>query len=394
MTHIPYGRQAIVESDIAAVVAVLRSDWLTQGPAVERFEQAVAQYCGVPYASAVCNATSALHLAYRSVGLGPGDILWTSPITFVATANAARHCGADVDFVDIDPLSYNMSAQALARKLEQAAAGQGRLPKVVTPVHLAGEPCDMLAIAELGQRYGFRIVEDASHAVGSLHEGDHVGRCRYSDLAVFSFHPVKLITTAEGGMVLTRFADLHKRIQLLRSHGITRDATQMEGEPEGAWYYEQLELGYNYRMTDLQAALGYSQLQRLESFLARRHELAARYDAHLRDLPLRLPVRSSGSRSALHLYVVHCPPRAAVSRLELFQVLRNAGIGVNVHYIPVYRQPYYRRLGFSPDDFPEAEAYYAGAISLPLYPSLTDAQQDHVVSLIRECLKTSAVKAL
>jgi UDP-4-amino-4,6-dideoxy-N-acetyl-beta-L-altrosamine transaminase len=348
----------------------------------------------VPHASAVCNATCALHLAYRALDLGPGDLLWTSPITFVATANAARYCGADVDFVDIDPVSYNLSAQALSRKLEAAAAGHGRLPKIVAPVHLAGEPCDLRAIAELGRRYGFRVVEDASHAVGSVYEGERVGSCRYSDLAVFSFHPVKLITTAEGGMVLTRSAKLHERVQLLRSHGITRDSARMEHKPDGAWYYEQLELGYNYRMTDLQAALGYSQLERLDGFLARRHQLAARYDAALRELPLRLPVRSRAGRSALHLYVVHCPAQAAVSRSQLFHALRKAGIGVNVHYIPVYRQPYYRRLGFRPGDFPEAEAYYAGALSLPLYPGLTDAQQDHVVALIRERLKASPVKAL
>jgi len=389
MSHIPYGRQNISEADIAEVVAVLRSDWLTQGPTIERFEQAVARYCGAPYASATCNATCALHLAYRALELGPGDVIWTSPITFVATANAAHYCGAEVDFVDIDPVSYNISVPALARKLERAAAAGGRLPKIVAPVHLAGEPCDMRAIAELGRRYGFRIVEDASHAVGSLYEGEHVGSCRYSDIAVFSFHPVKLITTAEGGMVLARTAELHQRVQLLRSHGITRDAGRMESKPDGAWYYEQLDLGYNYRMTDMQAALGHSQLQRLEGFLARRHELAARYDEALRGLPVRLPARSPANRSALHLYVIHCRSRA-----QLFQALRKADIGVNVHYIPVYRQPYYRRLGFRPADFPEAEAYYAGAMSLPLFPALTDAQQDYVVSSIRDCLEPKAVKAL
>jgi UDP-4-amino-4,6-dideoxy-N-acetyl-beta-L-altrosamine transaminase len=389
MTHIPYGRQTISEDDISAVVEVLRSDWLTQGPAVERFEQAVATYCGAPHASAVCNATCALHVAYRALELGPGDMLWTSPVTFVATANAARYCGADVDFVDIDPGSYNLSVETLARKLEKAAAGKGRLPKIVAPVHLAGEPCDVRAIAELGRQYGFHIVEDASHAVGSLYEGEPVGSCRHSDMAVFSFHPVKLITTAEGGMVLTRSDELHHRVQLLRSHGITRDTARMESPPDGAWYYEQLDLGYNYRMTDMQAALGRRQLEHLEGFLARRHELAARYDHALRGLPVRLPARSPANRSALHLYIIHCRLRS-----QLFQALRKAGVGVNVHYIPVYRQPYYRKLGFRPDDFPHAEAYYAGALSLPLFPALTDTQQDYVVSTIRDCLQTTAVKAL
>ena len=391
MSHIPYGRQSINEADVAAVVAVLQSDWLTQGPAVERFEQAVAQYCGAPYASAVCNATCALHVAYRALDLKAGDVLWTSPITFVATANAARECGADVDFVDVDPVSHNMSVAALARKLEKAAAGRGRLPKIVAPVHLAGEPCDMRAIAELAGRYGFRIVEDASHAVGSTYAGEHIGSCRHSDLAVFSFHPVKLITTAEGGMVLTRSPELHQRVQLLRTHGITRDPARMENAPDGPWYYEQLDLGYNYRMNDVQAALGYSQLQRLEGFLARRHELADRYDAALRDLPLALPVRGA-NRSALHLYVVVCQPK--IARLKVFKALRDAGVGVNLHYIPVYRQPYYRRLGFQPRDFPQAEAYYAGAITLPLYPGLTNAQQDRVIALLRERLEPSKVKSL
>jgi UDP-4-amino-4,6-dideoxy-N-acetyl-beta-L-altrosamine transaminase len=389
MTHIPYGRQSISDADIAAVVEVLRSDWLTQGPAVERFEQAVAARCSAPYASAVCNATAALHLAYRALDLGPGDRLWTSPNTFVATVNAARFCGAEVDFVDIDPVTYNLCQDALAHKLEQAQR-TGRLPKVVAPVHFAGQPCEMRAIAALAQRYGFRVVEDASHAIGGAYAGEPVGSCRYSDAAVFSFHPVKLITTGEGGMLLTRSERLHRRVQLLRSHGITRERAQMRNEPEGAWYYEQLDLGYNYRMTDIQAALGYSQLQRLDDFVARRHRLAERYDAALRDLPLRLPARPADSRSALHLYVLHVPAESVPSRGELFATLRGHGVGVNVHYIPVHLQPYYRGLGFQPGDFPLAERYYAGAISLPLYPDLQEAQQDRVIEIIRECFGAPA----
>jgi UDP-4-amino-4,6-dideoxy-N-acetyl-beta-L-altrosamine transaminase len=389
MTRIPYGRQSISDADIAAVVEVLRSDWLTQGPAVERFEQAVAAYCGVAHATAACNATAALHLAYRALDLGPGDRFWTSPNTFVATANAARFCGAEVDFVDIDPATYNLCPDALASKLEKAARTR-QLPKVVAPVHFAGESCDLRAIAALAQRYGFRVVEDASHAIGGTYAGEPVGSCRYSDLAVFSFHPVKLITTGEGGMILTRSGPLHQRVQLLRSHGITRDRAQMRNEPEGAWYYEQLDLGYNYRMTDIQAALGYSQLQRLDGFVARRHRLAERYDAALGDLPLQLPARPGDSRSALHLYVVHVPAESVPSRREVFDALRERGVGVNVHYIPVHRQPYYRALGFEPGAFPVAERYYAGAISLPLYPDLQEAQQDYVIEIIRECFRAPA----
>lgn len=388
MSHIPYGRQSISEADIAAVVEVLRSDWLTQGPAVERFERAVAEYCGAPHATAACNATMALHVVYLGLGLGPGDLLWTSPITFVATANAARACGADIDFVDVEAGTWNMSPRALAQKLERAAA-EGRLPKIVAPVHLAGQSCDMRAIAELSWRYGFRVVEDAAHAIGGTYQNEPVGSCRYSDAAVFSFHPVKVITTAEGGMVLTRSPDLQRRMQLLRTHGITRDPAAMRHKPDGPWYYEQLELGFNYRMTDMQAALGLSQLKRLETFITRRHQLADRYDAALHGLPLSLPRRPTESRSALHLYIVHVRPESPFSRQDLFARLRTAGIGVNVHYIPVYRQPYYEALGFRRDDFPEAERYYAGALSLPLFPALEEAQQDKVVAVVRDAFRAA-----
>lgn len=382
---IPYGHQDIDEEDIRAVEDVLRSDWLTQGPAVERFEQAVAEYCGAPHALATCNATAALHLACRAVGLGPGDLLWTSPNTFVASANCGRFCGADVDFVDIDARTYNMSAEELERKL-QAAERQKRLPKVVIPVHFAGEPCDMQAIHALAKRYGFYVIEDASHAVGARYRDMTVGSCAYSDITVFSFHPVKIITTGEGGMTLTRNKELHEKMLMLRSHGITRDPGKMTGVAPGAWYYEQLDLGYNYRMTDIQAALGASQMRRLEAFIARRHELARTYDTALAGLPLVLPTRASHNRSALHLYVIRLRSGAKKSRAVVFDTLRAAGIGVNVHYIPVHLQPYYRSLGFRQGDFPQAEMYYEGAISLPMYYGLTKNQQSTVVTVLKDVL--------
>lgn len=383
---IPYGHQHISEDDIQAVVEVLRSDFLTQGPMVPRFEQAVADYCGVPHAVVVNSGTSALHIACLALGVGPGDRVWTSPNTFVATANCARYCGAAVDFVDIDPTTYNLSLQALALKLEQAERALA-LPKVVIPVHFAGLPCDMAAIHALAQRYGFRVIEDAAHAIGARYGDTVSGDCRYSDITVFSFHPVKIITTAEGGLATTRSRELARRMELLRSHGMTREVAELEDPNEGPWYYEQQVLGFNYRMTDLQAALGVSQLQRIEPWIARRHALADAYDEALVELPLILPRRPAGSRSALHLYVVQVDPaRTALDRKTVFRRLRAAGIGVNVHYIPVHTQPYYRALGFSEGDFPISEAYYARCISLPMYAGLTDAQQERVISAVKEAL--------
>ena len=382
---IPYGRQAITEADIAAVTAVLRSDFLTQGPAVPRFEQAVAAYCGAAHGVAVNSATSALHLACLALGLGPGDWLWTSPNTFVASANCGRYCGARVDFVDIDPHTYNLDPASLAVKLEQAER-QGRLPKVVVPVHFAGQPCDLAAIAALARRYGFRVIEDASHAIGGRYRGEPIGNGRHADITVFSFHPVKLITTGEGGLATTNDPDLAARMARLRSHGISRDPAEMQGEIQGewggAWYYQQLELGFNCRLTDIQAALGHSQLQRLDDYVARRQHLATRYDRMLAALPLRLPFRDPAHRSALHLYPVQVPG----DRRRVFDALRQAGIGVNVHYIPVHTQPDYARFGFQSGDFPVAEAYYERAISLPLYPLLTEVEQDQVVAALRDAL--------
>jgi UDP-4-amino-4,6-dideoxy-N-acetyl-beta-L-altrosamine transaminase len=381
---IPYGRQEVTQGDVDAVIEVLRSDFLTQGPVVPRFERVVAEHVGARYAVAMNSATSALHAACIALGLGPGDILWTSPITFVASANCALFCGAQVDFVDIDPVTYNLSAEALASKLA-AAEREGRLPKVVVPVHLCGQPCDMATIRDLSKRYGFRIIEDASHAIGGKYRGEHIGNCRHSDITVFSFHPVKIITTAEGGMATTNDPVLARRLELLRSHGITREAAEMTHFPEGDWYYQQIDLGYNYRMTELQAALGISQMSRLDDYVARRHALARRYDAILADLPLTRPWQDPLGYSGLHLYVIRLET-AKQSRQSVFEALRARGIGVNVHYIPVHLQPYYRRLGFTSGMFPEAERYYTEAITIPMYPTLTEAQQDEVRAAFEEVL--------
>ncbi|AOF84533.1 UDP-4-amino-4,6-dideoxy-N-acetyl-beta-L-altrosamine transaminase [Hydrogenophaga sp. RAC07] len=379
MSLIPYGKQNISEDDIAAVVAALRSDFLTQGPIVPEFEKTVAAYCGTNHAVAVNSATSALHIACIALGLGPGDLVWTSPITFVASANCARYCGADVDFVDIDPRTYNMSAASLADKLAKAKAS-GRLPKVVIPVHLSGQSCEMQAIHALSQQYGFRIVEDASHAIGGSYQGDKVGSCRYSDIAVFSFHPVKIITTGEGGMAVTNDLELAKHMARLRSHGITRYPSEMTHPPHGSWYYQQIELGFNYRMTDIQAALGMSQMRRLDDFVAQRHAIAQRYDDLLKDSVATTPWQHPDSHSALHLYVIRLKLGAMkTTHREVFERMRAEGIGVNLHYIPVYRQPYYAQMGFRPEDFPQAERYYAEAITLPIFPGLTDIQQGEVL---------------
>jgi len=383
---IPYARQSIDQSDISAVVEVLQSDWLTQGPLVERFEHAIAQRCGAGHAVAICNATAGLHLACLAAGLGSGDWLWTSPISFVASANCGRYCGASVDFVDIDPYTWTIDAAALALKLEQADR-QGRLPKVVVAVAFAGQSADMRAIKALAHQYGFTLIEDAAHAVGARYAGVAVGSGEFADMTVFSFHPVKIITSAEGGMVLTNRADLAQRLRLLRGHGVTRDSGQMTEESHGAWYYQQLELGFNYRITDLQAALGLSQLARLDDFLVRRQALAARYQQLLAGLPVGVQAPQAEAESAWHLFVVRLQgDNLQRSHREVFDGMRAAGVGVNLHYIPIHLQPYYRELGFKPGDFPQAEAYYAGALSLPMYPGLSDAQQDHVVDSLRGLL--------
>lgn len=383
---IPYGRQKITAEDIHAVVGVLQSDFLTQGPMVPNFEQAMAGYCHSQYAIAMNSATSALHLACLALEVGPGDSVWTTPITFVASANCALYCGAAVDFVDIDPHTYNMSVTALAEKLAQAKA-LGKLPKVVIPVHLTGQACEMQAIHLLSQQYGFRIIEDASHAIGGRYQSEAIGNCRYSDITVFSFHPVKIITTGEGGIAVTNDETLAKRLARLRTHGITRDATEMTHASDGPWYYQQLDLGFNYRMTDLQAALGLSQLQQLDHYVSKRHALAARYHELLSNAAITKPWQHPDSYSGLHLYIIRLNlEKNAIMHRKIFEYLRDKGIGVNLHYIPIYRQPYYAQFGFKRSDFPEAERYYASAITLPMYPDLTEVQQEYVANTLHDAL--------
>jgi UDP-4-amino-4,6-dideoxy-N-acetyl-beta-L-altrosamine transaminase len=387
MKPIPYGRQDIDQADIAAVLAVLDSDYLTQGPVVPAFENVVSSRCNVQHAVAVNSATGALHVACLALGVGKGDVVWTSPITFVASANCALYCDAEVDFVDIDPHTYNMSLDRLSEKLEHAKAS-GKLPKVVIPVHLCGQPCDMAGIHALGQQYGFKIIEDASHAIGGRYKDKPIGNCRYSDITVFSFHPVKIITSGEGGMALTNSAQLAKYMRLLRSHGLTSDATEMQArDPSEIWNYEQISLGFNYRMTDIHAALGLSQMQRLGAFVTKRHALAQRYDRLLSDLPVTTPWQHADSHSSYHLYVVRLKlGEVRTPHKEAYKAMHAAGILVNLHYIPVYRQPYYEQMGFRPGYCPQAEQYYAEAISIPLYPGLTETEQDHVIKSLKTIL--------
>ena len=383
---IPYGRQDINQQDINAVVEVLKSDFLTQGPQVPAFEQAIIEACDAKYAVAVNSATSALHIACLALGLGNDDWLWTTPNTFVASANCALYCGAKVDFVDIDPRTYNLCAKQLEKKLI-AAQKVGKLPKIVIPVHFSGQSCDMQAIHELAKKYGFSIIEDASHAIGGKYKGEPIGNSRYSDITVFSFHPVKIVTTAEGGMAVTNNAKLAEQLNLLRSHGITRDEELMTKAADGPWYYQQIELGYNYRMTELQAALGLSQMQRLEAFVIKRHELASRYDNLLHDLPITLPWQHPDSYSARHLYVIRLQlEQINITHLDVFNALRAAGIQANLHYIPVHMQPYYQKMGFASGQFPEAEKYYKEAISIPLFSAMTEGQQDTVCSTLKTIL--------
>ena len=383
---IHYGHQDITQDDIDAVVAVLKSVNLTQGPAIAQFEQSVASHTGAKHAMAVSNATAALHMACLALDLGPGDWLWTTPNTFVASANCALYCGAQVDFVDIDPDTYNLCPQKLEEKLIQAQK-VNKLPKVVVPVHLTGQPCDMAAIHALGQKYGFKIIEDASHAIGGRYKGEPIGYGRYSDITVFSFHPVKIITTGEGGMALTNSDELATRLGLLRSHGITRDPALMTEPMQGPWYYQQVALGFNYRMTDMQAALGVSQMTRLVDYVRRRHDIAQRYNELLADLPLTLPWQQTDSYSAYHLYVVRLQPDSIVpSHRQVFEALREKDIMVNLHYIPVHTQPYYQKMGFKKGDFPEAEHYCREAISIPMHVNLTDEQQVFVVSSLRKAM--------
>ena len=383
---IRYGQQDITQDDIDAVVAVLKSVNLTQGPAIPYFENSVMAHTGAKHAVAVSNATAALHIACLALDLGPGDWLWTSPNTFVASANCALYCGAQVHFVDTDPRTYNLCPQKLEAKLIEAQK-TNKLPKVVVPVHLTGQPCDMAAIYALGQKYGFKIIEDASHAIGGQYKGQPVGNCRYSDITVFSFHPVKIITTAEGGMALTNDDQLAARLGLLRSHGINRDPALMTEPMHGPWYYQQVALGFNYRMTDMQAALGASQMTRMAEYVRRRHDIAQRYNELLADLPVTLPWQSPDSYSAYHLYVIRLQlKKITATHRQVFEALRTKDIMVNLHYIPLHMQPYYANMGFKKGEFPDAEQYYREAISIPMHPMLTDEEQLFVVNSMREAI--------
>ena len=383
---IPYGKQDINKADIVSVVNVLNSDYLTQGPQVPLFEQTISNYCSSNYAVAVNSATSALHIACLALGLGKGDWLWTSPNSFVASANCGLYCQSKVDFVDIDPQTYNMCPVQLERKLIQAKINN-KLPKIVIPVHFAGQSCEMKKIYNLSKDYGFKIIEDASHAIGSRYLDENVGSCNYSDITVFSFHPVKIITTAEGGLATTNSKTLANKMRMYSSHGVTHDQEQMNKPSEGGWYYQQVELGFNYRMTELQAALGLSQMQRIDKFVSKRHILKERYDFLLKDLPLIRPFQSSNCYSALHLYPVQIElSKVNINREQIFDELRVLGIGVNIHYIPIHTQPYYQKFGFKIGDFPNSESYYNRSISIPLFPDLTKKQQDNVVMAIKKIL--------
>lgn len=384
---IPYGKQEITQQDIDAVVDVLKSDFLTQGPQVPAFEEALKTNTGATFSLAVNSATSALHIACLALGLGRGDRLWTTPVTFVASANCGLYCGAEIDFVDIDPQTYNMSVAALEAKLIDAKASNV-LPKVIVPVHLCGQSCDMKAIHALSKEYGFKIIEDASHAIGGRYLDNPIGCCEYSDITVFSFHPVKIVTTAEGGAVMTNSQELADKMALYRSHGITRDADKMQNKPHGAWYYEQVDLGFNYRMTELQAALGVTQMTRLDDFVSARHKLATRYNQLLEGLPITLPYQLEGTYSGLHLYVIRLQlDNISKTHKEVFDALREQGIGVNLHYIPVHTQPYYQNMGFKFGDFPESERYYQEAISLPMFHVMTEEQQDTVIRVLSSVLE-------
>jgi len=385
---IPYGKQHIDSNDIDSVVKVLQSDFLTDGPEVPKFERAIQKLCGCDYAIAVNSATSALHIACLALDIGVDDTVWTSPISFVASANCALYCGAAIDFVDIDPKTYNLSAEALKIKLEHAKDNHQPLPMAIIVVHLSGQSCEMEKIHQLAQDYNFKIIEDASHAIGGFYNDQPIGNGRYSDITIFSFHPVKIITTAEGGVACTQNAELAQSMKLLRSHGITRDPKLMSSDKHGDWYYQQIKLGFNYRMNDLQAALGLSQLKKIQRFIQRRNAIAHQYDSRLAHLALQLPMQCSKSKSSRHLYIIRLKlDKISMSHKDVFDSLRASGIGVNLHYIPIHTQPFYQNLGFKNGDFPESELYYTEAMSIPLHPQMSDEDVNHVINTFENILK-------
>jgi len=384
---IPYGKHHITDDDIDEVVKVLKSDFITQGPKIPEFEEMIKKYTGAKYAIAVNSATSALHIACKALALGKGDILWTSPITFVASANCALYCNAQIDFVDIIPETYNLCPIALEKKLVQAKK-DNKLPKIVIPVHLAGQSCDMNRIYELSQEYSFKIIEDASHAIGGKYKNEPIGQSRYSDITIFSFHPVKIITSAEGGMAITNNFELAEKMELLRTHGITRNNSLMKRIPDGPWYYEQIDLGFNYRMSDIHAALGISQMKRIDEYIEKRHNIVEKYNTSFQGLPIKTPFQTQDTFSSFHLYIIRIENILEnTSKLKKFHMhLINKKIGVNLHYIPLHIQPYYREMGFKMGDFPQAEKYYREAVSLPIYPNLTEENQNIVIEEVKHAL--------
>ena len=383
---IPYAKQDISDEDIDSVIEVLKSDFLTQGNKVPLFEDIISERVGAKYALAANSATSCLYLSCLSLGLSKEDILWTSPITYVASANCALYCGAEVDFVDIDPLTWNISVEILEEKLKTARKIK-KVPKILVLVHLAGNPCDLQKVFDLSKEYGFSIIEDASHALGSKYSGEHIGSSVYSDISVFSFHPVKNITTGEGGMILTNNQKLSEKIHLYRSHGITRDTKKMINKEEGLWYYEQLLLGFNFRMSDIHAALGISQMNSLDKFISIRNELSQIYTEELKGLPLTIQRVRKEDLSAWHIFVIRLKlSELKLSRLEIYNSLRNKGIGVNVHYIPVHLHPFYKNLGFNKGDFPNSENYYDGAITIPMFTKLKKKEIKYVIQALKESI--------
>ncbi len=374
---IPYSRQSINENDINEVIKVLKSEMITQGPIVEKFEKTICSYTSSNYSVLTNSATSALHISCLALGLSKGDILWTSPNSYVASANVGLLCNAKVDFVDIDPENYNMCPTALSIKLKNAEK-LGQLPKIVMPVHFAGQSCDMIKIKKLSEKYGFKIIEDASHAIGGSYNNTKIGSCRFSDITVFSFHPVKIITTAEGGCAITNNEEIFEKLKLLSSHGVTRNPKFMAEKNSDKWVYDQISIGFNYRMSDMNAALGLSQLLRIDCFLKKRNKIAKKYFQQLKNIDLKLPKQEDYNLSAFHLF-----PIQVKNRKRIYELFHQNDIKVNVHYRPIHTQPFWQKRGFKSGLFPNSEFYYSQAISLPIFYDLNDELQDNVIKILQ-----------